>query len=50
MARVWHLYDAKWQDPYTSAPLIIRYLKGLYKPIYHPMSEYLIFFNWIFDK
>ncbi|KAK0181187.1 hypothetical protein PV327_003492 [Microctonus hyperodae] len=39
MARVWHLYDAKWQDPFESAPLIIKYLKGLYKPIYHPMND-----------
>ncbi|XP_077293270.1 mitochondrial ribosomal protein L13 [Arctopsyche grandis] len=38
-ARVWHLFDCKWQDPYLSAERIISYLKGIYKPIYHPMAD-----------
>ncbi|XP_031849874.1 mitochondrial ribosomal protein L13 [Nomia melanderi] len=38
-ARIWHIYDAKWQDPFISAKVITRYLKGLYKPIYHPLNE-----------
>ncbi|XP_066585319.1 large ribosomal subunit protein uL13m [Prorops nasuta] len=38
-ARMWHLYDATWQDPYLSAQLITKYLMGLYKPIYHPMND-----------
>ncbi|XP_054000769.1 39S ribosomal protein L13, mitochondrial [Hylaeus anthracinus] len=38
-ARIWHLYDAKWQDPFKSAELLKSYLKGLYKPIYHPLNE-----------
>ncbi|XP_032664822.1 39S ribosomal protein L13, mitochondrial [Odontomachus brunneus] len=37
-ARIWHIYDAKWQDPYKSANLITTYLLGLHKPIYHPMN------------
>ncbi|XP_043259449.1 39S ribosomal protein L13, mitochondrial [Colletes gigas] len=37
--RMWHIYDAKWQDPYKSAPLIKYYLMGLYKPIYHPQND-----------
>ncbi|XP_058804658.1 large ribosomal subunit protein uL13m [Phymastichus coffea] len=36
--QMWHIYDAKWQDPYDSAKLIAHYLKGLYKPIYHTMN------------
>lgn len=39
-ARIWHLYDAKWQDPYVSALYLKKYLMGLYKPIYHAMSKY----------
>ncbi|XP_033208224.1 39S ribosomal protein L13, mitochondrial [Belonocnema kinseyi] len=38
-SRVWHIYDAKWQDPFESAKLIKKYLMGLYKPIYHPMND-----------
>ncbi|XP_015597498.1 39S ribosomal protein L13, mitochondrial [Cephus cinctus] len=38
-ARIWHLYDAKWQDPYLSAERIKMYLMGLYKPIYHPLND-----------
>ncbi|XP_063986874.1 large ribosomal subunit protein uL13m [Diachasmimorpha longicaudata] len=38
-AQIWHLYDAKWQDPYKSAVLLTKYLKGLHKPIYHPMNN-----------
>ncbi|KAL6438941.1 hypothetical protein ACFW04_003765 [Cataglyphis niger] len=38
-ARIWHIYDATWQDPYKSARLITHYLMGLYKPIYHPLND-----------
>lgn len=38
-SRMWHLFDAKWQDPFKSAPLIKKYLMGLYKPIYHPLND-----------
>ncbi|RLU24979.1 hypothetical protein DMN91_003071 [Ooceraea biroi] len=38
-ARIWHMYDATWQDPYKSAEIIKFYLMGLYKPIYHPLNE-----------
>ena len=40
-ARMWWLYDARWQCPFQSAPVIIRHLQGLHKPIYHPLSKYL---------
>ncbi|KAF7411382.1 hypothetical protein HZH66_000278 [Vespula vulgaris] len=35
---IWHIYDAKWQDPYLSAEKIKLYLMGIHKPIYHPMN------------
>ncbi|XP_076675475.1 mitochondrial ribosomal protein L13 [Andrena cerasifolii] len=38
-ARIWHIYDATWQDPFHSASLLKTYLKGLYKPIYHPLND-----------
>lgn len=38
-ARVWHIFDAKWQDPFQSATLIKHYLMGMYKPIFHPMND-----------
>lgn len=38
-ARVWHIYDATWQDPFQSAQRIKHYLMGLYKPIYHPTND-----------
>lgn len=38
-ARIWHIYDASWQNPFQSAQLIKKYLMGLYKPIYHPMND-----------
>ncbi|XP_065335942.1 large ribosomal subunit protein uL13m [Cloeon dipterum] len=37
-ARVWHLFDARWQNPFDSGVLIAKYLKGLYKPIYGSQS------------
>lgn len=37
-ARVWHVYDAAWQNPFHSANLLKKYLMGMHKPIYHPMS------------
>ena len=39
-ARMWHIYDAKWQCPFQSAPVLIKYLTGQSKPIYHPLSKY----------
>lgn len=38
-ARTWHLFDAKWQNPIESGPTVAKYLQGLHKPIFHPMSE-----------
>ncbi|KAL6267331.1 hypothetical protein P5V15_000406 [Pogonomyrmex californicus] len=38
-ARIWHVFDAKWQDPYKSAEVIRHYLMGMYKPIYHPLND-----------
>ncbi|XP_020292154.1 39S ribosomal protein L13, mitochondrial [Pseudomyrmex gracilis] len=38
-ARIWHIFDATWQDPFKSAEIIKHYLMGLYKPIYHPMND-----------
>uniref|UniRef100_A0A0V0G8W0 Putative mitochondrial ribosomal protein l13 n=1 Tax=Triatoma dimidiata TaxID=72491 RepID=A0A0V0G8W0_TRIDM len=37
--RIWHMFDVKWQNPFHSAKLITKYLKGTYKPFYHPMSD-----------
>ncbi|XP_075215090.1 mitochondrial ribosomal protein L13 [Lycorma delicatula] len=37
--RVWHLFDARWQDPFQSAVVIQKFLKGLHKPIYHPLAD-----------
>ncbi|KAF0294077.1 39S ribosomal protein L13, mitochondrial [Amphibalanus amphitrite] len=38
-ARIWHIYDAKWQNPFDSSKTIAKYLKGQHKPIYHPLSD-----------
>ncbi|KAG5679052.1 hypothetical protein PVAND_008649 [Polypedilum vanderplanki] len=38
-ARQWHIFDCKWQNPYESAIAIVKHLKGLHKPIYHPMND-----------
>lgn len=38
-ARVWHIYDAAWQNPFQSAILLKKYLMGMHKPIYHPMND-----------
>ncbi|GFT28957.1 39S ribosomal protein L13, mitochondrial [Trichonephila clavipes] len=38
-SRVWHLYDAKWQNPFDSADLIAKYLAGRNKPIFHTLSD-----------
>ncbi|KAK4884148.1 hypothetical protein RN001_000419 [Aquatica leii] len=38
-ARIWHVFDASWQNPFDSAQLLKKYLLGLYKPIYHPMND-----------
>lgn len=40
-ARIWHVYDAAWQNPFDSAKLLTKYLMGSNKPIYHPMSMFL---------
>ncbi|XP_044735180.1 39S ribosomal protein L13, mitochondrial [Chrysoperla carnea] len=37
--RIWHLYDATWQNPFESAQLIKKHLQGLHKPIYHPLND-----------
>ncbi|KAJ8937315.1 hypothetical protein NQ314_011954 [Rhamnusium bicolor] len=38
-ARIWHVYDAAWQNPFQSAELLKKYLMGMYKPIYHPSND-----------
>jgi len=38
-ARLWWLYDAKWQCPFKSAYVLVKYLEGRHKPIYHPLSD-----------
>ncbi|GLV43346.1 mitochondrial ribosomal protein L13 [Carabus blaptoides fortunei] len=38
-ARIWHIYDATWQNPFESASVIKNHLMGLHKPIYHPMND-----------
>jgi len=38
-ARVWHIYDCKWQNPFRSAEKIQQYLVGRNKPIFHPSSD-----------
>jgi len=38
-ARQWHMFDANWQNPFESAQVIVKHLKGLHKPIYHPLND-----------
>ncbi|XP_074643239.1 large ribosomal subunit protein uL13m-like [Tubulanus polymorphus] len=38
-ARTWWLFDAAHQCPIKSSPLLVRYLVGKHKPIYHPFSD-----------
>ncbi|KAL7288131.1 39S ribosomal protein L13, mitochondrial [Trichogramma pretiosum] len=38
-ARMWHVFDATWQDPYQSSQIIAKYLLGRHKPISHPMNR-----------
>ncbi|KAL3285515.1 hypothetical protein HHI36_000046 [Cryptolaemus montrouzieri] len=38
-ARVWHIYDAAWQNPFDSAKLLRKHLMGMHKPIYHPLND-----------
>ncbi|KAK9878485.1 hypothetical protein WA026_022381 [Henosepilachna vigintioctopunctata] len=38
-ARIWHIYDAAWQNPFESAKLLRKYLMGMHKPIYHPLND-----------
>ncbi|KAG8186132.1 hypothetical protein JTE90_022720 [Oedothorax gibbosus] len=38
-SRLWHVYDAKWQNPFDSADLISKYLAGKNKPIFHTLSD-----------
>lgn len=38
-ARMWHVFDAKWQDPFHSAKMLSVYLSGKNKPIYHPLND-----------
>jgi len=38
-ARTWHIYDAKWQNPFHSAKVITKHLEGKNKPIYHPHND-----------
>ena len=38
-ARNWHIYDAKWQNPFKSARVITKILEGKNKAIYHPLTD-----------
>merc|ERR1711974_372016 len=38
-ARTWHIFDAKWQNPFQSAKRITPILEGKNKPIYHPTVD-----------
>ena len=38
-ARTWHIYDARWQNPFHSAKKITKVLEGKNKPIYHPYND-----------
>lgn len=38
-SRNWHIYDAKWQNPFQSAKKITPYLEGKNKPIYSPFAD-----------
>nr|CAD7464048.1 unnamed protein product [Timema tahoe] len=38
-ARVWHIYDATWQNPFDSAKKICKVLMGVNKPVYHPLVD-----------
>lgn len=35
------MYDCTWQNPFDSAKIIATHLKGLHKPIYHPMCTFV---------
>lgn len=37
--RRWHLYDARWQNPFQSAELIADVLAGKHKPIFHATND-----------
>ncbi|KAL5016036.1 hypothetical protein ScPMuIL_005625 [Solemya velum] len=39
MARTWWLFDAQHQCAFRSASMLIKYLQGKHKPIYHPLSD-----------
>jgi len=38
-ARTWHIFDAKWQNPFHSARELTKYLEGKNKPVYHPHND-----------
>ncbi|XP_044745835.1 39S ribosomal protein L13, mitochondrial [Coccinella septempunctata] len=38
-ARIWHVFDASWQNPFESAKILRKYLMGMHKPIYHPLND-----------
>ncbi|BES96416.1 unnamed protein product [Nesidiocoris tenuis] len=38
-ARTWHLFDARWQNPFECSSLIAKHLQGRHKPIYHPLND-----------
>merc|ERR1712126_404996 len=38
-SKTWHLYDAKWQNPFQSAKVVTKYLMGKNKPVYHPFND-----------
>ncbi|XP_064607177.1 LOW QUALITY PROTEIN: large ribosomal subunit protein uL13m-like [Liolophura sinensis] len=47
-ARTWWIYDAAHQCPHRSGDVLVKYLMGVHKPIYHPLSDvgdHVVVFN-----
>jgi len=38
-SRNWHIYDAKWQNPFQSARAITKVLEGKNKAVFHPTTD-----------
>lgn len=38
-SKTWHIYDAKWQNPFQSAKVVTKFLEGKNKPVYHPLND-----------
>lgn len=47
-ARTWWIYDANHQCPFKSAPRLCIYLRGMHKPIYHPLGKSIMVSSTIY--